>query len=165
MKVPPPSFTCLFFSRLRSSIREKRVTFSMARTWREITLGIMRSAIFPRIHERWKSSRGKNGEGGAPSREWRMHTMRPRRRSNPSTCHLRPVCSGSLSRSLARPLVLPPSYSIHQSTLRPAASRGLNFCANPFIRMADGDSFHPARHFIRETRRRQRRGIWLVKTS
>jgi len=38
-----------------------RATFSIARTWREITLGIMRSAIFPRIHQRWKSSRNKDG--------------------------------------------------------------------------------------------------------
>lgn len=36
-----------------------RATFSIARTWREIKLGIMRSAIFPRIHGRWKSSRNK----------------------------------------------------------------------------------------------------------
>lgn len=38
---------------------KSRTTFSIARTWREITLGIMRSAIFPRIHGRWKSSRNK----------------------------------------------------------------------------------------------------------
>lgn len=50
------SFTPTSFFNLSPGFR---ATFSIARTWREITLGIMRSAIFPRIHERWKSSRNK----------------------------------------------------------------------------------------------------------
>lgn len=55
---PPPSLSLSSISFFNPS-PGFRTTFSIARTWREITLGIMRSAIFPRIHGRWKSSRNR----------------------------------------------------------------------------------------------------------
>lgn len=98
---------------------ERRATSWITRAWSEITLRIMRSAIFPRIHERWKSSRDEGGKERERVREWWLYTMRLRRRSNPSTCHLRPVCSGwSLAFSLS-PLRHPPSCHLATSTFAP----------------------------------------------
>lgn len=54
---------------------ECRATFWITRGWSEITLRIMRSAIFPRIHERWKSSRDKGGKERERVREWWLYTM------------------------------------------------------------------------------------------
>lgn len=66
------------------------------------------------IFEGWRKD-----EGVERVREWRLHTMRPRRRSNPSTCHLRPVCSGrSLAFSLSPPCSPPSLTSLQPQLLR-----------------------------------------------
>jgi len=77
--------------------------------------------------------------------------MRPRRRSNPSTCHLRSACNGR-------------SFPFSQSSRFPRRLAA-TFAPTPFIRTVDDGSFHPARHFIWETGRRRRWWIRLGRTS
>lgn len=107
----------------------------------------MRSAIFPRIQKRWKSSTNKEGEACS-----RLHTMHPRRRGNPSTCHLRFVYNvGGLShsRTLVSLEILP--FSSFAQTLSFVWQTTV-----PFIRQ--GISFE-------ETSRRGQRRIRLERTS
>jgi len=88
----------------------------------------MRSAIFPRIHRRWKSSRNKERGTFANGDCTQCAHVGA---AIPQLVTYVPLVTGGRSREPLAP---------------PAAPCTPNFCANPFIRTADDGSFHPARH-------------------
>lgn len=116
----------------------------------------MRSAIFPRIHGRWKSSRNKERGTFANSDCTQCAHVGA---AIPQLVTYVPLVTGGRSHSrnsLSSPPPPPPRRPT-APTFTPISSFGT----------VDDGSFHPVRHFIRETRRRQRerRRIRLGRTS